>query len=77
MNNKIKKFKKSFAEILDIDLESLNHKTKLDGSNLDSLNMLSTAALVSDLFQIEISLDEICKCDTYNKLVNLIKSKAS
>ena len=75
MKPELKTFHLKFADILDIDESDLVPQYKIDESNVDSLAMLSLAALVVELFGIELDSNALDKCENYRDLLDLIKSK--
>lgn len=66
-------FHSSFAEILDIEENKLTDDFILDDSNVDSLSRLSLAALVIDLFQIELNDEILSNCKNYKELKIIIE----
>lgn len=75
MKPEFKTFHSKFADILDIEENELISNYKVDESNVDSLARLSLAALVVELFAIELESDSLDKCENYSDLLELIKNK--
>ena len=68
-----KQFHYSFAEILDIEEDELTDDYILDDSSVDSLSRLSLAALVIDLFQVELNDEILNSCKDYKELKIVIE----
>jgi len=66
-------FHSNFAEILDIEENELTDDFILDDSSVDSLSRLSLAALVIDLFHIELNDENLGSCKNYKDLKILIE----
>ena len=75
MKLEFKTFRSKLADILDIDENELVPDYKVDESNVDSLARLSLAALVVELFAIELEGNSLDKCKNYSDLLDLIKNK--
>ena len=66
-------FKKSLAEILDVETEEISMDFVLDESNWDSLAVISTAMLIETVFKKTIDGDELIGCSNVGEIISQIE----
>ena len=62
-------FKKSLAEILDVETEEISLNFVLDESNWDSLAVISTAMLIETVYNKTVDGDELVSCSNVGELI--------
>lgn len=68
----MKAFHDGLAEIFEIDAADLTPDMHLDGKNWDSLAIVSTIALIDDLYDKSVSADALAACTTVGELDALV-----
>lgn len=71
-------FLKEWSELLEEDLEKVDLNIPLNTlSNWDSIEIVSTIALIDEHFNIQVSGDNIKKCTTLKQIIDLIHETRS
>lgn len=71
----MQEFFAGLAEIIEIDAEQVTPELQLAEFAWDSLAVVSTIALIDDVFNIMVDGQALNKCDTVADIVALINSK--
>lgn len=71
----MQEFFAGLAEIIEIDVEQVSPELKLADFAWDSLAVVSTIALIDDVFNVMVDGQSLNKCDTVADIVALINSK--
>ncbi len=66
-------FYEEFSSLLGIDKSLISNDLKLIDLDWDSMALISTMALIDEVFGIVISGDELTKCKTFGDIYSLIK----
>ncbi len=67
-------FYEGLAEILEVDVEGINSEMKLE-EGWDSLAVVSTIALIDDVYDIQVHPNGIAECKTVGDLEKLIAAE--
>lgn len=65
-------FHEGLAEIFEIDIADLRPDLRLEEKNWDSLAIVSTIALIDDLYDKTVSADALAACTTVGDLDALV-----
>lgn len=76
MNNNQKELINRIVTILEIDMKDFDENFLFDSSNFDSLAVLTLMASIDELFNVQISSDEIFSSKNIAGLFNLIDNKS-
>lgn len=60
------------AEILEVDLDKVTPELRLDETPWDSLAVVSTIALIDELYDEAVSADALNKCETVGDIDKLV-----
>lgn len=72
-NEKLDVFYEEFSSLMGIDKSSFSNDTKLSNLDWDSMALISTMALLDEVFGIVVSGDKLTKCITVNDIISLVK----
>ena len=70
-------FYEGLAEILEVELEEVTPTLELDESVWDSLAVVSTIALIDEVFDRTVSADALLECKTVGDIETLLDSSAA
>jgi acyl carrier protein len=73
MNN-IKKLKKVFSEVLNINNNLINDETHYEGLNWDSLSHMALISSIEDCFDLMLDTDEIIELSTFKKAKEILSN---
>jgi len=68
-------FYEGLADILEVDIGQISPELALDDGNWDSLAIVSTIALIDEVYDETVSADALGECKTVADVEKLIKSK--
>lgn len=68
-------FFEGMAEILEIDTDKVNPQLSLTEHAWDSLSIVSTMALVDDIYNIMLDGQSLAKCEKIADILALVESK--
>ena len=68
-------FYTEMAEILELEPDEVTADLRLEDTNWDSLAVVSTIALIDELYDQAISADALNNCDTVGDIEQLIEAK--
>ena len=68
-------FFEGMAEILEIDADKVNTELNLADYAWDSLSIVSTMALVDDIYNIMLDGQSLAKCEKIADILALVESK--
>lgn len=69
-------FYTEMAEILELEPDEVTPELRLEDTNWDSLAVVSTIALIDELYDQAISADALHNCDTVGDIEQLIEAKS-
>lgn len=72
-SEKLDIFYEEFSSLMGIDKTSFSNDTKLSDLDWDSMALISTMALLDEVFGIVVSGDKLTKCITVNDIISLVK----
>ena len=72
-SEKLDIFYEDFSSLLGIDKSSISNESKLSDLDWDSMALISTMALLDEVFGIVVSGDELTKCKTIGNIISLVK----
>jgi acyl carrier protein len=67
-------FYEGLAEILEVDVEDINSDMRLE-EGWDSLAVVSTIALIDDVYDVQVHPNGIAECQTVGDLEKLIAAE--
>jgi acyl carrier protein len=67
-------FYEGLADILELDLEEIKPELRLEDTTWDSLAVVSTIALIDEVFDEAVSADALNNCETIGDMEKLIAS---
>lgn len=67
-------FYEGLAEILEVDTGEVNSSLEL-GENWDSLAIVSTIALIDDVYDIQVRPEKLADCKTVGDIEQLVDSE--
>jgi acyl carrier protein len=70
-------FYEGLAEILEVELEDVTPALELEESVWDSLAVVSTIALIDEVFDRTVSADSLIECKTVGDIEKLLDSSAA
>ena len=65
-------FYDELAEILELEVDEVTPALRLEDTSWDSLAVVSTIALIDELYDIAVSADALSKCETIGEMEQLI-----
>jgi acyl carrier protein len=65
-------FYDELAEILELEADQIRPDLRLDETPWDSLAVVSTIALIDELYDVAVSADALNKCETVGDIEQLI-----
>jgi acyl carrier protein len=68
-------FYEGLAEILEVDEDQINSDLQLEEGSWDSLAVVSTIALIDDVYDIQVHPNGIAECKTVGDLEKLIATE--
>jgi acyl carrier protein len=68
-------FYEGLAEILEVEVEDINSDLKLEEGSWDSLAVVSTIALIDDVYDIQVHPNGIAECKTVGDLEKLVAAE--
>ena len=68
-------FYEGLAEILEVDEEQVNSSLSLEEGSWDSLAIVSTIALIDDVYDITVHPNGVSDCKTVGDLERLVQSE--
>ena len=72
-NNKLELFCDEFSTLIGIERSLIHKDSKLSNLNWDSMALISTMALIDEIFSIVISGDQLTQCETFGDILALLK----
>lgn len=70
-------FYEGLAEILEVEIEDVTPALELEESVWDSLAVVSTIALIDEVFDRTVSADSLIECKTVGDIEKLLDSSAA
>ena len=67
-------FHEELAEILELEPDQITADLRLEDTSWDSLAVVSTIALIDELYDEAVSADALSKCETVGDIDNLVAS---
>lgn len=67
-------FYEGLAEILEVDTDEVNPELEL-GENWDSLAIVSTIALIDDVYDIQVRPEKLAECKTIGDIEQLVEAE--
>ncbi len=68
-------FYEGLAEILEIDADEVKPELELTSENWDSLAVVSTIALIDDVYDVMVSPDKLAECKTVGDIEQLVAAE--
>lgn len=68
-------FYEGLAEILEVDVDDFNPEFSLEDGGWDSLAVVSTIALIDDVYDITVHPDKLGDCKTVGDIERLIEAE--
>jgi acyl carrier protein len=68
-------FYEGLAEILEVEVDQVNSDLKLEEGSWDSLAIVSTIALIDDVYDIQVHPNGIAECKTVGDLEKLVAAQ--
>ncbi len=68
-------FYEGLAEILEVDEDQINSDLELQEGSWDSLAVVSTIALIDDVYDIQVHPNGIAECKTVGDLEKLVAAE--
>jgi acyl carrier protein len=65
-------FHEELAEILELDVDQVTPELRLEDTPWDSLAVVSTIALIDELYDVAVSADALNNCETVGEIEALI-----
>ena len=65
-------FLKRLAEIIDVKFDEIEIEMSLTDENWDSLNIVSTAALIDEIYDVQVNGDKLIRCNNVEQIIELI-----
>jgi len=67
-------FREGLAEILEVDASEITSETVLGEGNWDSLAVVSTIALIDEVYDETVGAEQLSDCKTVGDLESLVSS---
>jgi len=71
--NKSELFYQELSSLLGVDRNSISKDSNLSELEWDSMALISTMALIDEIFGIVVSGDQLTDCSTIGDILNLVK----
>lgn len=68
-------FYEGLAEVLEIDTQDVTPELELTGENWDSLAVVSTIALIDDVYDVMVNPESLAECKTVGDIEKLVASE--
>jgi acyl carrier protein len=68
-------FYEGLAEILEVEVDQINPDLQLEEGSWDSLAIVSTIALIDDVYDIQVHPNGIAECKTVGDLEKLVAAE--
>ncbi len=68
-------FYEGLAEILEVEVDQINPDLQLEEGSWDSLAIVSTIALIDDVYDIQVHPNGIAECKTVGDLEKLVDAQ--
>lgn len=68
-------FYEGLAEILEVDVDQVNSDLALEEGGWDSLAVVSTIALIDDVYDVTVHPDRLSDCKTVGDIEQLVASE--
>lgn len=68
-------FYEGLAEILEIDTQDVTPELELTGENWDSLAVVSTIALIDDVYDVMVNPESLAECKSVGDIEKLVASE--
>ncbi|HEX8306978.1 MAG TPA: acyl carrier protein [Allosphingosinicella sp.] len=68
-------FYEGLAEILEVEVNDVTPGLELDGENWNSLAVVSTLALVDEVYDVMVSPDKLAECKTVGDIEQLVAAE--
>jgi len=68
-------FYEGLAEILEVEVDQVSSDLKLEEGSWDSLAIVSTIALIDDVYDIQVHPNGIAECKTVGDLEKLVAAQ--
>ena len=68
-------FYEGLAEVLEIDAQDVSPELELTGENWDSLAVVSTIALIDDVYDVMVNPESLAECKTVGDIEKLVASE--
>jgi len=68
-------FLSELSDLLEVDAEELNNEFELNKENFDSVNIVSTIALIDEHFDVTVKGKSLAQAKTVGELLELIKAE--
>ena len=68
-------FYEGLAEILEIDTQHVTPELELTGENWDSLAVVSTIALIDDVYDVMVNPESLAECKSVGDIEKLVASE--
>tara|TARA_B100001989_G_C24498535_1_gene443527 strand:- start:999 stop:1244 length:246 start_codon:yes stop_codon:yes gene_type:complete len=70
---KVATFFEEFSSLIGVERSSISNNSKLDELEWDSMALISTMALIDEIFDTVISGDKLTECITIGDILALVK----
>jgi acyl carrier protein len=68
-------FYEGLAEILEVEVDEINPEFSLESGGWDSLAIVSTIALIDDVYDVTVHPDKLGDCKTVGDIERLVKAE--
>lgn len=68
-------FYEGLAEILEVDVEQVNSDLSLEEGGWDSLAVVSTIALIDEVFDVTVHPERLSECKTVGDIEKLVEAE--
>jgi acyl carrier protein len=68
-------FYEGLAEILEVDVDQVTSELRLEEGGWDSLAVVSTIALIDDVYDVTVHPDKLGQCQTVADIEKLVESE--
>jgi acyl carrier protein len=68
-------FYEGLAEILEVEVDEINPEFSLESGGWDSLAIVSTIALIDDVYDVTVHPDKLGECQTVGDIERLVKAE--
>ena len=70
---KVATFFEEFSSLIGVERSSISNNSRLDELEWDSMALISTMALIDEIFDIVVSGDKLTECITIEDILALVK----